>query len=112
MEGFKSLRSAVLSVMTVTSNWKGSLTGDVFQLNELLNMGNLYDETYEPDGWNYFVSFPTGEIGILSTDDNQIVMLFVPDSGAPNERSNFCEMCGSHLKRPGKFCPYCGAKLE
>lgn len=78
MEGYKSLREAVASVGNPAFIWRDVINGNTFNLNELYQMGNSYDKMFSPDGWNYFVTFPTGEIGLLSTDDNEIVLLFVP----------------------------------
>lgn len=112
MEGYKSLREAVASVGNPAFIWRDTINGSTFNLNELYSMGNTYDRLFAPDGWNYFVTFPTGEIGLLSTDDNEIVLLFVPIMPQAKPRSKFCTKCGSALPLEGSFCKMCGARIN
>ena len=37
------------------------------------------DGLFEPDVRNCFVSFPKGEIGLLSANDNEVIPLFLPE---------------------------------
>ena len=137
MEGYKSLREAVASVGNPAFKWTDTIHGNTFSLNELYNMGNRYDKLFPPGEWTYFVTFPTGEIGLLSTDDNEIVLLFVPENSkwkdyadeqertiptgsqsSPDEvrttkaRPKFCGKCGSQLPSEGAFCKMCGARIR
>ncbi len=118
MEGYKSLKEAVISVENVTERWKNVASGELFDKSELLNMGETYDKLFEPDGWNYFVTFPTGEIGLLSTNDNEIMLFFVPEgaaSTAPQAGAKpgpkFCTNCGAALNPGAKFCTECGTRV-
>lgn len=110
MEGYKAFKDAVISVGNVTKRWKDTFSGDTFTLDELLDLGDAYDKMFPVDGWNYFVTFPTGEIGLLSTNDNDIILLMVPEG--MKVRPNFCTNCGASLNADSVFCPDCGAKIS
>ncbi len=116
MEGYKSLKEAVISVENVTSRWKHTVSGELFDKRELLDMGETYDKLFDPDGWNYFVTFPTGEIGLLSTNDNEIMLFLVPEGAAPGATPKpapkFCTNCGAALKPGAKFCTSCGTRVK
>ena len=79
MEGYKSFREAVESVSTAADSWFDLSTGAWFTIDDLRQMGDFYDEEFEPDGWNYFMTFAeTGEICLASTCTREIEFLFVP----------------------------------
>ena len=82
MEGYKSFRETVLDASRFAEKWTYTGSGEPFDKDELLAMAEAYDELYKPDGWNYFVAFPQGEIGVLSTEDNTVEWLFLPKKEA------------------------------
>lgn len=109
MEGYKSFREAVESVKDKAELWRYTLSGESFSYDELLEAAEGYDGCFKPDGWNYFVSFPEGELGILSTDDNEIVPLYLPiKENLQQKKPRFCNKCGARLRAESKFCPSCG----
>ena len=135
MEGYTSLKDAVISVENTTEKWKNVMTGEIFDKKELLQMGDTYDGLFAPDGWNYFVTFPTGEIGLLSTNDNEIMLFLVPEGStmeakpaheaviaaepaaegpapAPKAQPKFCTSCGARLKAGARFCTECGSRVS
>ncbi len=116
MEGYKSLKEAVISVENLTGRWKSVASGELFDKSELLNMGDTYDKLFNPDGWNYFVTFPTGEIGLLSTSDNEIMLFLVPEgataAAGAKPGPKFCTNCGAALKPGDRFCIGCGTKVS
>lgn len=81
MDGFKSFKEAFHEVEACAETWTFSGNGASYTKKELLDLSSLYDESSKPDedGWNYFVTFKTGEIGLLSTSDNEVEILFTPE---------------------------------
>ena len=78
MTGYKSFGDAVIEAGKSAKKWKYSGDGKIFEKEELIKMSEFYDEKISPDGWNYFVCFEGGEIGLLSTFDNSVELLFSP----------------------------------
>ena len=80
MEGYKSFGKAAEAVSAAAEQWTFSGSGSVFSREELVSLSQFYDARFSPaeDGWHYFVTFPTGEIGLLCTADNGIEILFTP----------------------------------
>lgn len=141
MEGYKSFKEAVESVQSEGRVWKylGNET-ERFSFDELIQTAEFYDRTFPADEWNYFVTFPTGEIGIFSCEDGDVEMLFVaaqdepatapsepepavpeasplpeeqPEPEVPQFRTpKFCRECGSKTVPGDKFCSNCGRKFR
>ena len=80
MEGYKSFGKAAEEISAAAEQWKFSGSGSIFSRDELLSLSRFYDARFSPagDGWHYFVTFPTGEIGLLNTADNGVEILFTP----------------------------------
>lgn len=122
MEGYKSFYEAVSSVKDTAKAWKHFTTGDVFTYDEMEEAAKQYDAVDSPGGWNYFVSFPGGEVGILSTEDNEVMPMFLPvkdETSASEEKApekaakpRFCHSCGAQVKERSVFCPICGTTLK
>ena len=94
MEGYKSFREAVESVSSVAGPWQDISTGAWLSIDDLREMGRVYDETTEPSGWLYFVTFEeSGEICLANTCTKEINFLFVP------EGSKYLELIGAQEKR-------------
>lgn len=118
MEGYKLFKEAVEAASAAAVQWKYVGDGSIFTKQELLDMADVFDEKFPIGGWNYFVTFPNGEISLLATEDNQIERLYLPvkdtDSTKAAEepaRPKFCSGCGNRLEGAAKFCPKCGKKI-
>lgn len=79
MEGYKKFRDVVLDAATNANEWRYAGDGNLFTKDELLEMADVFDGQFPAGDWNYFVCFPDGEIGLLSTEDNEIEQLFLPN---------------------------------
>ena len=94
MEGYKSLREAVESVSSVAGPWQDISTGAWLSIDDLREIGKVYDETTEISGWIYFVTFEgSGEICLANTCTKEINFRFVP------EGSKYMELIGAQEKR-------------
>lgn len=94
MEGYKSFRKAVESVSSAAESWQDISTGAWLTIDDLRKMGEVYDETTDPSGWLYFVTFEeSGEICLASTCTKEIKFLYVPAG------SRYMELIGAQQKQ-------------
>lgn len=107
MEGYKLFKDAVEDASKNTSQWKYVGDDNIFVKPEMLAMAAIFDGQFTAGGWNYFLTFPDGEIDILATEDNSMERLFLPIKTRPK----FCMNCGNKLDATSKFCMKCGTKI-
>lgn len=123
MEGFKSLSEAVNYASAVADSWIYGSTGEKFSLLDLLTTANWFDSNYPVGAGSYFITFPDGEIALMSTADLDVIPLFTPENRTEPEpvvneppapqktRYKFCPACGTAVSG-GRFCRKCGRKLD
>lgn len=96
----------------------------------MLILADELEPTFNPEGCNYYMALPEGEILLLLMREKQILSLFVPyqvrDNAAepkpeappepkPEPQAGpavrFCKECGAALRPGAKFCAKCGSKI-
>ena len=135
MEIYKKLTEAVNSIDFRIIYWQFLDTDNIFDRNALLNIADQLDPIFDPEGLNYYMALPDGEILVLLMREKQIMSLFTPyemkDKGEEPEAEakpeanvsetepapkaapemKFCPQCGAPLIPGTKFCAKCGKKL-
>ena len=135
MEIYKKLTEAVNSIDFRIIYWQFLDTDNIFDRNALLNIADQLDPIFDPEGLNYYMALPDGEILVLLMREKQIMSLFTPyemkDKGAEAEaeakpeanvsetepapkaapKMKFCPQCGAPLIPGTIFCAKCGKKL-
>lgn len=139
MEIYSSLKEVVNSIDFRIIYWEFQDSDNVFDRNALLTLADELEPTFNPEGLNYYMARPDGEILLLLMREKQIMSLFVPyepqgQAGdkkpeAPPEpasgpkappapgpkaaaEARFCMECGAPLRPGAKFCPKCGQKTQ
>ena len=129
MEIYSSLKEVVNSIDFRIIHWEFQDSDNVFDRNALLTLADELEPTFNPEGCNYYMALPDGEILLLLMREKRIMSLFVPyemkgqaaeeKPEAPPEpepgpkaapAARFCKECGSPLRPGAKFCAKCGQK--
>lgn len=140
MEIYQTLKEVVNSIDFRIIHWEFQDSDNVFDRNALLYLADELEPTFNPEGLNYYMALPDGEILLLLMREKQILSLFVPyqmpekapgpDPAAPEPEAEpaavpepepepkpaheirFCSECGSPLKPGANFCVNCGKSLR
>lgn len=130
MEIYKTLKEAVNSIDFRILHWEFQDSDNVFDRNAMLILADELEPTFNPEGCNYYMALPEGEILLLLMREKQILSLFVPyqmrDKAAegkpeappepepepkPGPAARFCKECGAALRPGAKFCAQCGNRI-
>ena len=130
MEIYKTLKEAVNSIDFRILHWEFQDSDNVFDRNAMLILADELEPTFNPEGCNYYMALPEGEILLLLMREKQILSLFVPyqmrDEEAagkaeaapepepepkPGPAARFCKECGAALRPGAKFCAQCGNRI-
>ena len=134
MEGYKTLTEAAAMAMKVCSSWYGDETEETYGVEELSYIAQIADlESPNTSEELFYVVFPDGEIGLLSTYDRGIRRLFIPsdsdfvpkkrmllnehdemtpDEAMPHEKPFREDAPEARTQKEYRFCIYCGTKVQ
>ena len=122
MEVFKTLTEALATIDPMIIYWEFPESNEIYDRNALLNLSDKLEQIFNPEGANYYLPLPDGEIRLLMIQENFMMPIFKPcelpkPKEAPAETPaapsmNFCPECGSPVKPGATFCLKCGGKLK
>ena len=78
MEIYQTLKEVVNSIDFRIIHWEFQDSDNVFDRNALLYLADELEPTFNPEGLNYYMALPDGEILLLLMQEKQILSLFVP----------------------------------
>ena len=78
MEIYATLTEAVNSIDFRIIYWQFQDSDNIFDRNALLNIADQLEPIFNPEGLNYYMPRPDGEILVLLMREKQIMSLFTP----------------------------------
>ncbi|MBQ3888636.1 MAG: zinc ribbon domain-containing protein [Clostridia bacterium] len=122
MEVYKKFTDALNSIDPMIIYWEFPESNEIYDRNALLNLSDKLEQIFNPEGFNYYLPLPDGEIRLLMIRENYMMPIFKPcELPKPKEAPadvpaaptmNFCRECGSAITPGATFCLKCGAKLK